>query len=391
MRRFIFSIILLCFAFSLKAQKSFLSGYIKDLQSVYFFNNPIQVQGETSINTLTYNLIHNRLDFSHDFKSGLSFDIGIRNRIISGNIINAIPDFKSIYGVDNGIIDLSGNIISGKQWFLNTSVDRLFLDYSKDNFQIRVGRQRINWGVNLVWNPNDLFNAFNFIDFDYEERPGSDAVLISWYTSESSELDFAVKSDYNGKTTMAARYRFNYKDWDLQIIGGKDKSDIVFGGGCSGELGNISVRGEGSLFIPYENLSVNKTVQLSLSASVDYTFKNSLYLNGSFLINSSAHKSTTGVSILNPETNLSAKNLSFGKYELFTQISYPVSPILSVSNSLIINAIDLSSFISPAMTVSLQNNLEFMLSGQMFIGRKLSEYSSNGNIYALYGRLRLSF
>ncbi len=58
-------------------------------------------------------------------------------------------------------------------------VDRLFLDFVKDDFQITVGRQRIAWGTCWVWNPTDLFNPLEVLDFDYEERPATDALEFS--------------------------------------------------------------------------------------------------------------------------------------------------------------------------------------------------------------------
>jgi hypothetical protein len=68
-----------------------------------------------------------------------------------------------------------------------------YLDYTAGKWQFRVGRQRINWGVNLVWNPNDVFNSFSYFDFDYEERPGSDAVRVQYYTGTTSSASWFTK------------------------------------------------------------------------------------------------------------------------------------------------------------------------------------------------------
>ena len=74
----------------------------------------------------------------------------------------------------------------------NTTIDRVFLEYNKNDWEVRVGRQRINWGINLAWNPNDVFNAYSFFDFDYEERPGSDAIRIRKYTGIASSVELAA-------------------------------------------------------------------------------------------------------------------------------------------------------------------------------------------------------
>ena len=72
--------------------------------------------------------------------------------------------------------------------------DRLFIEWNKEKWNIRIGRQRINWGINLAFNPNDIFNAYNFLDFDYEERPGVDAARVQYYYGSFSGLDLVTVS-----------------------------------------------------------------------------------------------------------------------------------------------------------------------------------------------------
>jgi len=360
------------------SQKTDISGYIKDMQAIYYFNQ--------SDSWTTYNQIHNRINFNWQPTEKFRLEAGIRNRIISGKLVSQITGYSDLLEKDDGLFDLSWNLANQKNWFLNTTLDRLYIDYSFNNFQIRAGRQRINWGINLVWNPNDLFNTFSYVDFDYEERPGSDAVTFTWYTSPTSNIDLAAKSDSSGETVIAARYRFNMFDYDFQIIGGKYYDDVVLGGGWSGDLGNICLRGELSAFL--------SQLKLSSTLSGDYTFNNSLYVHFSFLYNSSGSvkpDNSTGLSLLNPSYKLSAKKLSLGKYEIFSQISYPLSPITTINIAGILNPSDKSYFIGPSCMISLQDNIELLLTGQFFDGVNGSEYGFMGGTYSLFGRLRWSF
>lgn len=376
----------------LHAQKLNLSGYVKDMQGYYYLQNPIPLSPTESFQSTTYNQLHNRLNLEYQPTENLRFELGVRNRLLIGPLIQDIAGYAGIFEADNGLVDLSFNLAEKDNWFLNTSIDRFYLDYTSGKFQLRLGRQRINWGINLVWNPNDLFNAFSFIDFDYEERPGSDAALLTWYRSGSSSLDIALKVDGNNNTTAAARYLFNLNGYDLQFIGGKNENDWVLGGGWSGNIGAVSFRGEGSFFTPMagkEHLS-KKAVSATLGA--DYTFGKELFFTAAFLFNSMGTTgSTTGLSLLNPNFNLSAKQLSIGKYELFGQLSYPFSPILNGSLAGMYNPSDGSSFIGPTVSLSLQDNLELMLTAQLLLGKTGSEYGAMGNTYACFGRLRWSF
>jgi len=385
--------LLIATAFSgLQAQKPTLTGYIKDMQGLYYLENPLVLTTGKTFQSTTYNQFHNRLNLEWQATSKLRLELGVRNRITAGKLVGDIPGYAALFEADNGLVDLSWNLVEKENWFMNTSIDRLYLDYTLNNLQLRAGRQRINWGINLVWNPNDLFNAFSYIDFDYEERPGSDAVLFTWYTSGSSSLDLAMKSDSSGNTTLAARYLFNFHDYDIQFIGGKNGDDFVIGGGWTGNVGDVSFRGEGSVFTPLAgNEEVSKT-SVSATISADYTFKNSLFIHSAFLFNSSGSTAPgNGISLLNPSSDLSAKNLSVGKYELFGQISYPVNPILNVNFAGMLNPSDGSSYLGPTATISLQDNLELMLTAQLMLGEPGSEYGFMGNTYAAFGRLRWSF
>lgn len=390
------SFLLLLFTFvlltQLHAQKFTLNGYVKDMQTFYFIENGMPMTSGEVLDATNYNMIHNRLNFTYNPNAHLRFELGVRNRLLAGKLMAQLPQYASYFKQDDGIVQLSWNLAEKNGWFLNTSIDRLYVDYTLGKWQFKVGRQRINWGIDLVWNPNDLFNAFSYIDFDYEERPGSDAVSLTYYTSESSSLDLAFKTDKNNKTTAAARYRFNYHDYDIQLIGGKSEADVVLGGGWSGGLGKMSFRGEGSVFIPAFEGSANSVTSVSATISTDYTFENSLYVGAAFLFNSMGSTAAmNGISLLSPDLNLSAKQLSLGKYELFGQVSYPLSPIVNVAFATMYNPSDHSAYLGPTATISLLDDLELMLTAQLMLGDTGTEYGAYGNTYACYGRLRWSF
>ena len=150
-----------------------LNGYLKDLQMYYSPKNGIEGMDIDQLNT---NIIHNRLNFKWYTNEKITIAIEMRNRLMFGNIIREFPEYKSTIDYDNGWLDLSCIPVDAKNWFIHSMIDRAYFDYTSGKWQVRIGRQRINWGINLVWNPNDVFNTFSYFDFDYEERPGTDAV-----------------------------------------------------------------------------------------------------------------------------------------------------------------------------------------------------------------------
>jgi len=130
--------------------------------------------------------------------------------------------------------------------------DRLNLNYSYGNWDITLGRQRINWGINTVWNPNDLFNSQNFLDTDYEEKPGSDALRIQYTTGETSSLEIAFHPDKEFKmkqSVLAAIYKFNFRSFDFQILAARYLQDYSMGMGWAGNIKNAGFKGEINYFL----------------------------------------------------------------------------------------------------------------------------------------------
>lgn len=361
-----------------------LNGYVKDLYMYYIPG--ISLPG-AELDNLWTNTLHNRLNFKWYTTAKLTTVVEMRNRLIFGNLVKDYPEFKSTLGIDNGLVDMSWIIAQDNGWFLHSMIDRAYLDYSSGKWQVKVGRQRVNWGVNLVWNPNDIFNSFSYFDFDYEERPGTDAARIQYYTGVTSSAELVYKPGRdNAHTALAGMYRFSEWDYDFQFLAGQAGNDYVAGAGFSGDIRGAGFRGEITHFEPRNDNSYRSTVA---SISADYTFSNSWYIHSSILYNSNGKTGKAGGMNVLFDSDLSAKQLSFSRYSIFGQVSKPVTPLLTGSFSGIVNPSDHSFYVGPALTYSLLDNLELMLTGQLFFGDSGTEFGDIGQI--AFGRLKWSF
>lgn len=204
-----------------------LNGYVKYMISATFPDNE---------EDLVDHLIHQRFNFEYRLNSNIRFNAAMRNRFIWGDTAKN-PVYSDYIGLDSGYIDLSKNWNDGDNTVGNSQLDRLYIDWNKGNWQLRGGRFRINWGMTTVWNPNDVFNSYSVYDFDYEERPGTDAVLVSKKLGFASNLDFVYSpNDDSELNSYALRHLFNTKGWDIQLIGGKAKIDNFVGAGIAGDI-----------------------------------------------------------------------------------------------------------------------------------------------------------
>ncbi|HNW56442.1 MAG TPA: hypothetical protein PKM69_01615, partial [Bacteroidales bacterium] len=137
-----------------------LNGYVSTLQTAMF--------DSLSGSFVNDNIIHNRLNIKGFANDNITFAVEFRNRLFTGDMVKT-GTFSSMTSGDHGWMDLSWNVLDESSFFLNTTIDRGWVDFNYGKVQVRAGRQRINWGQTLVWNPNDIFNSYSFFDFDYIE------------------------------------------------------------------------------------------------------------------------------------------------------------------------------------------------------------------------------
>ncbi len=356
-------------------------GYLKFMQTIYYQDFDKQ--------WLTDNLIHNRLNFGFYPTDHFHAVLELRNRIFYGQFVETIPNYAELIDRNTGFLDLSAILFQGDSYFFHTTIDRAYFDVIFGKLQIRAGRQRINWSQNLIWNPNDIFNAYSYFDFDYEERPGTDAVKIQYYTGLTSNAELVYEAaDELKKMSFAGMYRFNKLGYDFQLLGGYVKNDWVIGTGWSGQIGGAGFRGEASYFYTNDS-SIRDRDQLIVSVSGDYTFKNSLYIHAGMIFNSDGARGKAPFNESIFFTDLSARNLTPAVSEIVAQVSYPFTPLINGSAAGIMNPQDKSFFFGPSFTFSLKDNLELMLMGQVFAGSDGTEYGDIGKL--LYWRLKWSF
>ena len=361
-----------------KEKKLMMSGYIKNLNEFGFINSLDQLQWTT--------LLHNRLNFKYGPSEKLTMRLEFRNRLFYGNNVKNIFGFSEFISQDNGITNLSWNIIDNKDLLFNTTIDRALINYTNGDWDITLGRQRVNWGMNLIWNPNDIFNSYNFLDFDYEERPGSDAIRVQYYLGDFSKMEVAAKKGKSADDKIvAAMYKFNQESYDIQLITGIYLNDFIIGTGWAGNLKNAGFKGEVSYFVPYKTYFNSENV-LSAAVSVDYGFKKGLYLNGSILYNSSADDASGNLGYF-LYTNLSPKNLMPYKYSGFLQLAKEFTPIFRGAVSTIYSPTNHSVIIMPTFDYSVATNWELNFTGQSFF--EFINYQTLGN--SLFVRLRWSF
>lgn len=366
-------------------------GYIKYLNSSVFVPTELSpvpiIQSKQFL--LNDNLLHNRLRIKYFANENLTIHADVRNRIFWGDQIRftLLSGGDYLEGINRGSDDffdwsLGAQSDDGTAW--HTTLDRFYFEFMKEEWEVRLGRQRINWGIGTTWNPNDIFNAYNFTDFDYEERPGSDALRIKRYLGFASSIELAVKAfDKKEDFIGAIKTNFHTGSYDWQLLAGVVEEQLTFGGGWAGNIGNASLKGEVSWFSP---LNDSLETGLAFTTGLDYTFENQLYINAGLLYNSNGVTSN-GTDLLSFE--LSASNLYPYKYSTLVQAGYPLTPLMNTALILVYSPGEAhAAFINPVITYSLSQNWDLDLIGQFFFQK---DETYRNELKAGYLRIKWSF
>jgi len=321
--------------------------------------------------------IQNRLNFRWYASSQVTVNAQVRTRFFSGDLVKDIPGYASAIDRDDGLVNLSWLIVDEDSWLLHTIPDRLNVEWNSSDWRVTLGRQRINWGINTVSNPNDLFNIYSFYDFDYPERPGSDAIRIQHFLDWASRVELAISPASDIRESVAAlMYASNMRGYDFQFIGGYYYNRLALGGGWAGSIRESGFKGEVMVFTDLETTSNSQGTNIVIGVSGDHMFDNSLFLIVEGLYNQVGGRED----FMLFGTELSADNPSFSRYQLMSQASYPFSPIWNGSFAVIWYPDEEAVFLSPSVTYSLHQNIDLNLLSQLFVGSSDSIFGSAGSV-----------
>ena len=356
-----------------------LNGYLKELGSLGAGNQFEHFQYD--------NILHNRIESEWSYGQNLTLNADLRTRLINGYTVRHQPGYAELLENDPGYADLSWTPVHTSQSILHTNIDRLNLSYYSGDFQVNFGRQRINWSRTFVWSPNDLFNNFAYLDFDYEERPGTDALNLQYSWSYASSVQLTTQFGHHwDESVIASMLRSSLGTYDVQVVAGHYYDQWALGAGWAGYLKSAGFKGEITYFQPEHNF-LDQSGHFTATTGLDYMFPSSLYVQGEILYNGGWKRT------LNPTAQLlqppRADNLFIARTATFLNLSYPVHPLINVSFSSIISPDRPIYVFIPQATFSLSDNVDLLLLSQLFKGRILKQATPTPNYF--YFRIKWSF
>jgi hypothetical protein len=396
MRRVLMASVLMCAAFGAHAQTANyeLGGYLK-----YLFTGTKQQSEDARYD----HLLHGRLNARWIPIENIRAVAELRARAFYGGTVRTTPDFAGTLTQDGGFGRMGGVLWEGSSTVGHAEMDRLYLNATTGQWQLTVGRQRIAWGTNLVWNAVDVFNPQSVLDFDYEEKPPVDGVRVKYYTSEVAKFEVAYTPQVMHRGMhAAAQWTGTMHGYDVHVMGGVRGSQPFGGIAWAGDIAGGGFRGEvlvagyednyttSDEIVRYGNAGplpfTGQGTMVSAALSGDYTFTNSFYVHTEALYNS---QGVTENATLNAPHASHLGMQSPARWSVFQEFSYDISPLVRGSIFAIYNPTDRSSVVFPSITWSVVTDLDLSLFALLFSGASGTEYGQQGT--AVVARLKWSY
>lgn len=328
-----------------------------------------------------------RLNAEYQLNDHWLFNSSIRNQL---KYINSESNnqYSTSLNESNDYFDLSHNWIEKNNRIGSSDFDRFYLDWSDQDYLVRIGRFRVNWGMTTIWNPNDIFNAYSLYETDYPERPGTDALYITKTLNYASELNWVYSPNKNRKLDgYSIRYLFNTFNWDGQTIFSYTQLNTVVGLGFSGDVKGAAIRGESSWFEPNQSSWTNDDGQTeyleratvsSVEASYSFSGQGNWTTTGAVLHMSNPYSTTEMMNSIGTAT--SVRSLSFTEFTVYFDIGFDWTPLHRMTFMSSYYQDD-SFFYGFSSNYSVSNNASLTIVLQRFDGRSNSVFGKEANTY----------
>jgi len=341
------------------------TGYAVDMP-VYTFSSdrtPSFFPSESQLLNLTRLRLKPQIFLWSDARINIEYEMdALLAKDINNSEINQVT-------VNRQLINMKWNIASGNKYQLSHYIDRLYFRQGFDWGNIIAGRQRISWGTGRIWNPTDLFNPINPADFSKIEKDGADALSMTYYLGNFTDLNIVYNpQDKFKKNNAAFRFRTNYETYDLAVIGGYFDRRYVAGFDFAGNLFVAGIRGEGIISMDKNDLSKNYT---KLVFGIDNQFTPKLYALIEYQYNGEGRTNKFSY-----DFNRLARGeiINLNRNYLFISSNYLFTPLITgtFSNNTDIN--DGSGFVNVSCSWSLTENSNLIFGGLITYGKEFTEY-----------------
>jgi hypothetical protein len=263
--------------------------------------------------------------------------------------------------------NLESNYAQSRSYNARHRLYRAGVTLSAGDTDVRIGRQRIAWGTGRFWSPLDLLNPFSPIALERAERVGVDAVLVEHKFGPLSRVSAVYAPAHDRDAASAAlHWHSNAGGIDYSVVGGRFRHEEVVGADIATEIGAAGVHAE----LTHTRGETAGSYRRALVA-LDYAFQNTLTIGAELYYNGAGASNRAAYDFA---ALFAGRIQNVGRRYLGGYAAYDITPLVKWTNYMVVNLADRSIFFSPALSFSLQANLDVTVGTQLFAGAADSEY-----------------
>lgn len=316
-----------------------------------------------------------RLDSEYRPSEDMTLKLVLDNEAVFGTVLDT-ADFKAGKDIRQTYFGLDRTFADTSDLWGRTSVHRFYLTAKSDRISGTLGRQRIAWGTERLWNPTDLFNPASPFSIERDERTGTDAVRLDLYPGPLSGVTAVYAPEREGNDDIAFRAKTNMRGYDVSLVlaslGDRNLAGIDF----AGNLGDSSLRGEAT----YESMKRANPLFPEMAErfsravlSWDYTFPNTLYVLLEYLYNGGNVKQDVPLTFV--QAGIMTKNRNF----LAAGFGYDLTPLIRPECTFIVDVDGKGVFAGPSVKYNVRENVDWVAGVMLFSSN--GEYKEQQDVY----------
>ncbi len=282
-------------------------------------------------------------------------------------------------------LDLTSIIDEGSDSALLHRMDRLWVAYTSEKTVVRLGRQALSWGNGLFYAPMDLVNPFDPAAIDTEYKAGDDMLYMQYLRDDGADIQgaYVVRRDFPGGdvsgdvATTAMKYHGFAGEGEYDVLLARHYGDDVVGFGVSHSIGGAHWSGDlvvtNTGFDTYAQLTTNLSyswvwVDKNYSGVLEYHFNG--FGQHAMDYDSSSLAGNTDLSV----RLLRGESFTVGRHYLAGSVTIEVTPLVTVSPTLLMNVSDPSALLQLVTAYSLSDNMSLLASLSLPLGGNGSEF-----------------
>ncbi len=247
------------------------------------------------------------------------------------------------------------------RFIVHQNLDRAFMSFAAEEFDLIAGRQPISFGSARVINPTDVLSPFTYETLAKEEKTGIDAFRLRVPTGDFSELDIGVVLGKDGQQDEGAVYvrvKSYIKQTDIAFMLMRYGGNIMTGIDVARAIGEASAWVEATYTEPAQEIYYTEDASYArLSIGADMAFTGNVYGYMEYHYNGPGTEEPV-------DYTLNTLNAAYvhgsvyllGKNYLAPGINVEITPLLNMEAAALINMDDNSALLAPSLTYSVSDN-----------------------------------